>query len=140
MTNTAQPSFTPGPWHVIPHAFPGAHHRDRPIVDDAGDTIALIRGDGVVDSIRDGNANLVKSAPSLYAYAKAEALRKELANAVLAELDENTNVAPGTGDAAERVYRSHLATMGWDGKEYPSDFLVTYRATALALAEGGGNE
>lgn len=135
MSNTAQPNFTPGPWI--------ADNCDTRVWGVRGPDGIAIAFTGGTDPLRgfqqDGaNARLIAAAPSLYAYAKAEALRKELANAVLAELDENTNVAPGTGDAAEQVYRSHLATMGWDGKEYPSDFLATYRATALTLAEGGG--
>lgn len=58
---------TPGPYHIIDNAFPGLNRKDRPIVDDAGDTIAVVRGDGVAESIRDANARLFRAAPDLLA-------------------------------------------------------------------------
>ena len=67
MTKT---KHTPGPWHIIDHAFPGLNHRNRPIVDDAGDTLCAVRGDGVVNSIRDANARLIAAAPDLLAFAR----------------------------------------------------------------------
>lgn len=63
---------TPGPWHLIDHAFPGRNHRDRSIVDDHGNTIVAVLGEGVADCIRDANAKLLASAPSLLAACKAQ--------------------------------------------------------------------
>lgn len=46
-------------------AFPGLNRLDRPIVDDCGDTLGVVRGDGVVQSIRDANARLIADAPAM---------------------------------------------------------------------------
>lgn len=58
-------THTPGPWHVIDHALPGINYEDRMIVDDCGNRIALVRGDGVAASIREANARIIAAAPDL---------------------------------------------------------------------------
>lgn len=96
MTTTDKgPGFTPGPYHIIEH--PAIHHRDRLIVDDAGDRIGMVRGEDVNTSIRDANAALWASAPDLYA-ALAE---------VVSRFDNND--ATDALEAIDTVARAALA-------------------------------
>lgn len=70
MKNTNQTpavGHTPGPWSIVGHAFPGLNREDRPLIDACGDTLGVVRGSGVVASIRDANARLISAAPDLLA-------------------------------------------------------------------------
>jgi hypothetical protein len=76
-------------------------------------------------------ARLFCAAPNLHAYAKAEELRERYFN-----MKRGDDVA-----SAQKAFRDQLASMGY-GPEHCDDFvtfLATYRAAALAKAEGVSN-
>ncbi len=75
------------------------------------------------------NVNLIASAPSLHAYAKAEELRHHW---------HDMRGAFGSVDAlpALREFEAHLQSMGWYPGNPSDPFLSNYRAAALAKAEG----
>ena len=62
---------TPGPWTAIPRL----HLGDSPIIDEAGDSIALVRCEDVVPSIRNANARLIAAAPDMLAACEAAVRR-----------------------------------------------------------------
>jgi hypothetical protein len=94
------------------------------------------KGHEHADAARDARASLLASAPSLYAYAKAVQIRKALSDALIDELTADSRKPSDASNAASEAFQSHLAAMGWDRKQFAGDFLETYRAAALAQAEG----
>ena len=126
---TPAPSFTPEPW------IAGDENEYSCSIDcgNGRTSISFDRYDSLkrqdLHISRDemlANRRLVKSAPSLYAYAKAF----ELLHAWI-------NVPDDEDDApALDKYSQHLVSMGMGVSEDADEFLETYRAAALAQAEG----
>jgi hypothetical protein len=77
----------------------------------------------------DANSRMICAAPSLHAYAKAEELRAAWTAAEQADNED-------TVWNHMRDFLSHLKTMGWDRSNTFSEFLATYRTSALAKAGG----
>ncbi len=129
---TPAPSFTPGPWAVKwdYNVFAGERH-----VASAGGHTSNRDSERVV-SENIANARLIAASPSLYAYAKAVQIRKALSDALIDELTADSRKPSDASNAASEAFQSHLAAMGWDRKQFAGDFLETYRAAALAQAEG----
>ena len=126
MSTPAQPSFTPGPWSIKWdfNVFGGER-----LVASAGGHSSN-RDSERVTAENKANARLIAASPSLYAYAKAETLFFAWMRAAGVGEDEH--------DAAQNAYVEYITSLGWDGKPDPGGYLNTLRATALALAEGGG--
>jgi len=163
---TPAPSFTPGPWEwhlshdgvslrtpnrgqlvifdcggrVTGHGlrFSKRHDRDRAgLMYFARELVPADQRNrtGFV-TIDNPDARLIAAAPSLYAYAKAVQIRKALSDALIDELTADSRKPSDASNAASEAFQSHLAAMGWDRKQFAGDFLETYRAAALAQAEG----
>ncbi len=148
---TPAPSFTPGPWEwhlshdgvslrtpnrgqlvifdcggrVTGHGlrFSKRHDRDRAgLMYFARELVPADQRNrtGFV-TIDNPDARLIAAAPSLCAYAKAEQL-----------------VRGGHAMTAKHIaaIESQLVAMGWDQQTTPYEFIETYRAAALAQAEG----
>jgi hypothetical protein len=77
------------------------------------------KGHEHADAARDARASLLASAPSLYAYAKAQDLFER-----------------GMGNDDFGAFLNHLRSLGWDGTSGSGSFLHSLRAAALAQAEG----
>jgi hypothetical protein len=88
-----------------------------------GEAIVSAWGDSAEDATK--RAHVAAAADALYAYAKAESLLEQLADA------DTDNVT-----ALRQAYREHVRSMGWNGEGHIDAFLRTYRAAALAQAEG----
>ena len=161
MTTPAQPSFTPGPWKwykdlygwslrtphsgqlivldVTPAKKGTIRFSDRGnrggkcggIMSAIGDYVGGATGKQGFFDVENADARLIAASPSLYAYAKAVAIRSRWQ-------DERDSI--GSTEWADRLreFENHLTSMGWVRGEASDPFLSNYRATALALAEGGG--
>lgn len=122
MTTPAR-SFTPGPSH-----YPGEYRVSRGAggepfaIEGKSRTLALVKTCG---DHTEANANLFAASARLYAYAKAVELRD-----AWIEMDDDET------DSGRKAYHAHLLSMGWNESEFLSNFLATYRAAALAQAEG----
>lgn len=125
MSTPAQPSFTPGPWTTDGTAITTTGHHPETVAT----TSPKICGPGMGSAL--ANAALIAASPSLYAYAKAVALRSRWQ-------DERDSI--GSTEWADRLreFENHLTSMGWVRGEASDPFLSNYRYAALALAEGGG--
>jgi hypothetical protein len=134
---TPAPSFTPGPWirkgesvytrdgGLIATVYDGHNYAEEIAGERTHDTVTAV-----------SNAHIVAGSPSLYAYAKAVQIRKALSDALIDELTADSRKPSDASNAASEAFQSHLAAMGWDRKQFAGDFLETYRAAALAQAEG----
>jgi hypothetical protein len=116
-TNGKQEAELAGEWKCkfANHNFIVSRHGDSPAFS------CIFEGSG------EWLAKTLNSHASLHAYAKAEELRCKLMELTGRSLD--------VGDTAERYY-GQLTAMGWDNKQFPYDFLASYRAAALAKAGG----
>ena len=123
MSTPAKPRFTPGPWKRSgDDVFAGD------VAVHLGEPLSVVRD---YDE-RAANARLIAASPSLYAYAKAEELHKNYID----HLHAGYSPANGHIEPYAAFIRHISDNMGWKGIESSADFLIVYRATALALAEG----
>ena len=86
---------------------------------------AQVYGRTAAEALRRGK--LIAATPSLYAYARADELLSKF---------EWAEIESEKGRVAKGEFEAQLRSMGWDGDGSRLAFLQTYRAAALAKAEG----